>query len=394
MPLSRMALLALAGAFGGALVVAAALLGSAPAGALPPSGTDTLGVVASVHVTSRAGTETFPLNGTLTLVREDPHMDGGVEVEDAEITSMLVMGFSLAGPVTVNESFAPSTGEIRSNLPGYEYPASSHFDVYTTIMAPSSPVGFVSVHNNAPLRFTATDDITAWPPYGVSFQLETPYNVDDDGDGQIDEDSADDDGDRLVDEDRPGADPGVPQAGTCGNNPDCDVLEGEDPPVDLCPAAVEGTETTCDNDSDGQIDEDPDCIPFFSPGQLSYPAGVCLREATITLVDPATITPIPSPTVATTPTRTPRPPTSTPTSTRTPTPLVTPTATPGLAGDADCNGAVNAIDSALILQLVARLLGSLACGPAADANGDGQVNAIDSALILQFVAGLLGRLPP
>ena len=390
MPLSRLVLLGLASATGGALMVAIALLGSAPARALPRSGTDTLGVVASVHVKTRAGAEIFSLNGSATLVREDPHMDGGVEVANAEITSMSVLGFSVAGAVTVNESATmASVGEVRSNQAGQQFPASGQFDVYATIVAPSSGVGLPFVHNVVPLRFTAIDDLTSWPPYGVSFQLETPYNVDDDGDGQVDEDSADDDGDGLYDEDRPGADPNFGQP-----NPDGDSQEGEDPPAGLCPPGQAGVHTLCDNDSDGQIDEDPGCIPLFNAAGLSLKAGVCLREATITLVDPATITPIPSPTLAPTATRTPRPPTSTPTLTRTPTPMVTPTATAVLTGDANCNGHVDSIDSALILQMVAGLIGSLPCGPAADANRDGHVNAIDSALILQFVAGLVDSLPP
>jgi hypothetical protein len=317
-------------------------------------------------------------------------MDGGVEVADAEITSLLLSGYSLAGPVTVNESASmASTGEVRSMQAGQQFPASSFFDIYATVMAPSSPVGLVTVHNVVPLRITALDDITSWPPYGARFKLNTPYNVDDDHDGQIDEDGPDDDGDGLIDEDRPGPDPNTPPNG-CGNDPDCDHREGDDPPIELCPPATPGVHTLCDNDSDGQIDEDPSCIPLFSDAGLSMPLGVCLREATITLVDPASITPIPSPTVNPTATYTPRP--RTPTATRTPT--VTPTATPVLTGDANCSGRVDAIDSALILQMVAGLLGSLPCGQAADANVDGRVNAIDSALILQFVVRLLGSLPP
>ena len=111
----------------------------------------------------------------------------------------------------------------------------------------------------------------------------------------------------------------------CGDDADCDHREGEDPPIELCPPAIVGVHTTCDNDSDGKIDEDPSCIPMFNG-----------------------------------------------------------------AG----SGQVDAIDSALILQMSAGLLASLPCGPAADANADGQVNAIDATLILQFVAGLLSSLPP
>ena len=64
-----------------------------------------------------------------------------------------------------------------------------------------------------------------------------------------------------------------------------------------------------------------------------------------------------------------------------------------MQGDANCDGNVNAVDAALVLQLVAGLVGSLACQDAADVNGDGEVTSVDAALILQFVAGLVGSLP-
>ena len=99
----------------------------------------------------------------------------------------------------------------------------------------------------------------------------------------------------------------------------------------------------------------------------------------------ATPTPTASPTATDTPTPTP---TATPTSTFTPTP------TPFLVGDANCDGTVNALDAALILQFSAGLLNSLRCPLGADANGDGTVNALDAALVLQFSAGLLRSLPP
>ena len=63
-----------------------------------------------------------------------------------------------------------------------------------------------------------------------------------------------------------------------------------------------------------------------------------------------------------------------------------------LRGDANCSGSVNAIDSALILQISAGLLSELSCAANADANGNGSVDSIDAALILQFVAGLLPTL--
>jgi hypothetical protein len=60
----------------------------------------------------------------------------------------------------------------------------------------------------------------------------------------------------------------------------------------------------------------------------------------------------------------------------------------------NCDGAVDAIDAALVLQLAAGLFASLPCHPLGDVNHDGSVNAIDASLILQFAAGLLSSLPP
>ncbi len=85
-------------------------------------------------------------------------------------------------------------------------------------------------------------------------------------------------------------------------------------------------------------------------------------------------------------------PTNTPASTPTPTrsPVPTHTQTPAaLAGDANCDGAINSIDAALILQYGAGLLSTLNCLEGADANHDGQLNALDAALVLQYVAGFL-----
>ena len=84
---------------------------------------------------------------------------------------------------------------------------------------------------------------------------------------------------------------------------------------------------------------------------------------------------------------------STPTSTPAATDTPVPTSTPDVStGDANCDGTVNAVDAALILQFNAGLIDSLACQDAADVNSDGEVTSVDAALILQFVAGLVGSL--
>ncbi len=120
--------------------------------------------------------------------------------------------------------------------------------------------------------------------------------------------------------------------------------------------------------------------------------------ATATPTHTATTTRTPTPLATRTPTNTP-PPGATNTPTNTPPAGMTPTRTPtppdgGLKGDADCSGVVTAIDAALILQMTAGLIGSVACPELADASNDGLVNAIDAALILQLTAGLIPNLPP
>ncbi len=65
-----------------------------------------------------------------------------------------------------------------------------------------------------------------------------------------------------------------------------------------------------------------------------------------------------------------------------------------LYGDASCDGHVNSIDAAVILQYSAGLLHQLGCSGNADVNGDGHTNSLDSALILQYAAGLLTHLGP
>ncbi len=79
-----------------------------------------------------------------------------------------------------------------------------------------------------------------------------------------------------------------------------------------------------------------------------------------------------------------------PTATHGPGATATPPASePKLPGDADCNGTVNAIDAALMLQYAAGLIGAVGCPDDGDVNHDGVVNAIDAALALQKAAGLI-----
>ena len=63
-------------------------------------------------------------------------------------------------------------------------------------------------------------------------------------------------------------------------------------------------------------------------------------------------------------------------------------------GDVNCDGDVNSIDAALVLQLTAGVVAFLFCGDFGDVNGDGNVTSVDAAIILQFTAGLIEPLPP
>ncbi len=136
--------------------------------------------------------------------------------------------------------------------------------------------------------------------------------------------------------------------------------------------------------------ETPTLMPTSTAPATASPSATPMptETATVTSSPPAT------PPVSATPTP-PAPPPATPSPTAPLVPTQTPTTTPArLAGDANCDDTVNAIDSAFILQFSAALLGTLPCADVADVNNDGVTNPLDAALILQFSAGLLDSLPP
>ena len=243
--------------------------------ALPAAGSDRLPVVATVDIASRLGDATVVLTGWAEIDRQTPHDEGGVDVVDLEIVSMDLVGASSIGVITVRErpNAGPdyvSSGEIRSKQAGQDFPASSFFDLFVEVIVPASPGDTVEAHNEAPLHLTAREgsaevNLAAWPPLGITYKLEPIFEVDNDGDGLIDEDTADDDGDGLIDEDP-----------IDGLNNDVDGLIDEDPPISQC------TLVLCDQDGDGQMDEDPSCIPLMNPGNVNnMKAGYCVRDLTL-----------------------------------------------------------------------------------------------------------------
>lgn len=58
-------------------------------------------------------------------------------------------------------------------------------------------------------------------------------------------------------------------------------------------------------------------------------------------------------------------------------------------GDVNCDGRVNSVDAALVLQLTARLINSVPCPQNADVNDDGRITSVDATIILQMEAGLI-----
>jgi hypothetical protein len=253
-----------------ALVALSLFFGHPAARALPPAGTDNVAVSADVSVSSRIGTETIHLTGLATIVRQDPHLESGMEVEDLQITSLSMTGHSLEGDVSISQSRTTnSTGQIRSVNPSPEqFPAHSFFDVFIDVAVPASPSPTLTLHNAEAIHLAPMSGapINAWPPFGVTYQMDLSQ--------------------------QPTPTPtSIPAAATPPGTPPC----------------VSG-------------------IRLFP----DLPAETCVTAVSLTLSVPPTPTPTVTPCVPTcTPTPTPAGPTATPTRTpRTPFPTLTPTRTP------------------------------------------------------------------
>lgn len=157
------------------LMGARLLLSSRPASALPPAGEDFLNVAGSVTASSRLGQETINVNGTVTIVRTDPRHEGGVEVQDVEITSLELEGQSVTGVVHVSQNPArPTLGQVRSLSAGSEFPASSFFDVFVEVVVPASPRSTLTLSNQTAVHLVPGGGarIGAWPPIGVTYRAD------------------------------------------------------------------------------------------------------------------------------------------------------------------------------------------------------------------------------
>lgn len=165
------------------LVGAVLTLAAQQAYAFPPAGSDIVQVTSTVGFTSRLGQETIPFSGVATISRGDPYMDGGVEVVDLELTSLVMTGSSITGPVTITHSGTlPSLGEIRSDQPGQSWPASAFLDIFVDVSAPASPADTITVHNEDAIRIIpmfggSPLSISSWPPSAVPWAADLPSCV-------------------------------------------------------------------------------------------------------------------------------------------------------------------------------------------------------------------------
>jgi hypothetical protein len=254
------------------VMVAIADGGRAAQGSPSAGQTDVLPLSVSGTAFSILGETSLVMNGWMRQQRM-PADDAGVS--ELRLTELRLVGASPLGRINVAEQpGAVSRGELRSLDPANEFPASSYLDLYVSATAPDSPFGPLEFHNVEPLRMRATSPIQAWPPLGTAYGLDAVFGVDNDGDGAIDEDTANDDGDAFIDEDRPGPDPDADPWDECGDDADCDGLDGEDPPAALCAPGA------CDEDGDGLVDEDPNCYPLFGPSGSHLKLALCLRDLT------------------------------------------------------------------------------------------------------------------
>ncbi len=158
----------------------AALVGApaSPAYAFPPAGTDNVQVSAEISLTSRLGQETISFTGIMAIARSDPYDDGGVQVVDLEMTSLTLGGDSITGPVVITQSTTTqSLGEIRSNQPGQDWPASTYLDVFVEVAAPASPDDTISKYNIEPIHTLPTFGgaelpISSWPPADIPWEAD------------------------------------------------------------------------------------------------------------------------------------------------------------------------------------------------------------------------------
>ena len=149
-----------------------------PALAYPPAGFDSFSSSATIiiELTPIGGPGPFPFvaSGPTTIQRGDPLVDlDGRGYIDTEIISMTLTGPSPLGPIIVRESpTLASSGRIKQQTPGVDFPADSFFDVFVEIDIPPGLPGLPAGGTcgnlpGSPAVMSAV--INAIPPVGSSY---------------------------------------------------------------------------------------------------------------------------------------------------------------------------------------------------------------------------------
>ena len=110
------------------------------------------------------------VKGPTRIRRGDPmQQSDGRNVIDTEIVSLDLTGGTTSFPITVRESSTrESSGIIRQQTPGVDFPADSFFDIFVEI---DTPLGVV--HNKQPVRLGAV--INAIPPLQAQYIPEETF---------------------------------------------------------------------------------------------------------------------------------------------------------------------------------------------------------------------------
>jgi hypothetical protein len=141
----------------------------------PPAGTDTMNSTATIELEiTGMFTETITAKGPTTVARGTPYDPGDGRMKiDTEIISMNLVGTSAyIGPVTIIESPSKaSTGAIRQQIAGIDFPADSFFDVFIEIQT-ALPFPNGRLYNDIPKRMSAV--INSIPPYGSVYEGPQP----------------------------------------------------------------------------------------------------------------------------------------------------------------------------------------------------------------------------
>lgn len=142
--------------------------------AYPPAGHDEfLSTAVLVLNIPGLGTDTVTVTGPTIVNRGSPFDPGDGKLEiPTEIVSMQLTGTSsLVGPITVTESLIQnSTGKIKQQTAGVDFPADSFFDVFVEIQT-----GAGNFHNNNPVPMQA--EINSIPPYGTTYTPPSPIQI-------------------------------------------------------------------------------------------------------------------------------------------------------------------------------------------------------------------------